>query len=72
MFSIMETRLDITFAMFIVNCFSKNPSQKHRKFMNIILRYMKNSKQRKVTYNGQDGLLIKGYLDSNLAEDLES
>lgn len=41
MFSIIETRSDIGFAISIASCFTKNPSCQHTKILKTILRYIK-------------------------------
>lgn len=72
MFLVVETRPDIAFATSVASCFAKNPGHQHMEAVKTILQYLKGSKDRGITYGGQDKLLIEGYLDSDWAGDTES
>lgn len=72
MFSIVETRPNITFATSVASHFAKNPSHQHTKTVKTILQYLKGSKNREITYKNQSKLKVEGYSDSNWAEDKES
>lgn len=72
MFSMVETRPDIAFAISVASRFAKNPSHQLTEAVNTILRYMKGSRQRDITYGGQDKLLVEGYSDFDWAGDKES
>ncbi len=72
MFSMVETRPDIAFATLVASRYSKNPSHQHTEAVKTILRYMKGSRNRGITYGGQKKLLLEGYSDSDWARDLES
>lgn len=63
-FSIVETRPDISFANSVTYQFAKNPGHPHTKVVKTILRYLKVSKDQEIIYDGQDKLIIKEY--SNL------
>lgn len=52
MFSIVETRPDITFATSVVVWFTKNPSHQYTKVVKIILQYLKSSKEQGITLGG--------------------
>lgn len=67
MFSMVETRPDIAFATSVVSRFSKNPSRQHTEAVKTILRYLKGSRDRGITYGGQERLLPEGYSDSDWA-----
>ena len=69
MFSIVETRPDIAFITSIASRFAKNPGYQHTKVVKTILRYLKGSRKRGITYSSQSKLLVEGYLDSDLAGD---
>ncbi len=71
-FSMVETRPDIAFATSITSRYAKNPSHQHTEAVKTILRYMKGSKHRGITYGGQEKLLVEGYSDSDWAGDLKS
>lgn len=64
-FSIVEIKLDITFATSIASRFTKNNGHQYIKSMKMILRYLKSMKECEIAYSEQSELLIKGYLDSN-------
>ncbi len=72
MFSMVETRPDVAFATSVASRFAKNPGHQHTEFVKTILRYLKGSRDRGITYGGQDELLIEGYSDSDWAGDKES
>lgn len=72
MFSIVETRLDIAFATSVVSRFAKNPGHQHKEAVNTILRYLKGSRDRSVTYGGEKELRIEDYSDSDWAGDKEN
>ena len=65
MFSMVETRPDVAFATSVASRFAKNPGHQHTEFVKTILRYLKGSRDRGITYGGQDELLIEGYSDSD-------
>lgn len=60
MFSIVETRPDIAFAMSVASRFSKNPSHQHVKVVKTIFRLLKDTRDNVTTYEGEEELLIKG------------
>lgn len=60
MFSIVETRPDIAFAMSVASRFSKNPSHQHVKVVKTIFRLLKDTRDNGTTYEGEEELLIKG------------
>ena len=72
MFSMVETRPDIAFATSIASRFAKNPDHQHTEAVKTILRYLKGSREREITYSGQEKLLVQGYSDSDWAGDKES
>ena len=72
MFSMVETRPDIAFATSLVSRFAKNPSHQHTEAVKTILKYLKGSKHRGITYGGDEELKIEGYSDSDWAGDKES
>lgn len=65
MFFIIETRLDIFFAILVVSRFTKNLGYQPTKAVKIIFCYLKSLKSWKITYNSQNKLLIERYFDSN-------
>lgn len=72
MFSMVETRPDIAFATSLVSSFAKNPSHQHIEAVKTILKYLKGSIHRGITYGGSEELKIEGYSDSDWAGDKES
>ena len=64
-FSIMETRLDIAFAISVVSIFAKNLFHQHIEAVEIILQYLKGSKDRSIIYGAQDKLILEVYSDSD-------
>ena len=72
MFSIVETRPDIAFATSVAARFAKNPGHQHTEAVKTILRYLKGSRERGITFGGHDKLLVEGYSDSDWAGDKDS
>ena len=72
MFSMVETRPDISFATSVASRFAKNLGHQHTEAVKTILRYLKSSRDRGITYGGQDKLLVEGYSDSDWAGDKDS
>ncbi len=72
MFSMVETRPDIAFAISIASHFAKNLSHKYTEAVKTILRSIKCLKQQGINYRGQDKLIVKGYSDSDWDGDKES
>lgn len=67
MFFIVEMRPDITFAIFIVSQFTKNPSHQHNKIVKTIFWYLKAPQNIGITYRREQrgDLIIKEYFDFN-------
>lgn len=72
MFSMVETRPDIAFSTSVASRFSKNPSHQHTEAVKTVLKYLKGSRTRGITYGGEEQLKIQGYSDSDWAGDKES
>ena len=72
MFSMVETRPDIAFSTAVASRFSKNLLHQHKKAVKTILKYLKGSKQRGITYGGKKELKIQGYSNSDWAGDKKS
>ncbi len=74
MFSMVETRPDVAFATSVASRFAKNPGHRHMEAVKTILRYLKGSRERGITYGDldQEDLLLEGYSDSDWAGDRES
>lgn len=65
MFSIVETKPNITFATFVVSHLAKNPGYQNTKAVITILQYLKDLNKQEITYGGKSKLLIEGFSDSN-------
>ena len=61
MFSMVETRPDIAFSVAVAARFAKNPSHAHTEAVKTILRYLNGLINRRITYGGEEDLLVKGY-----------
>ncbi len=72
MFSMVETKPDISFATSVASRFAKNLGHQHTEAVKTILRYLKSSRDRGITYGGRDKLLVEGYSDSDWAGDKDS
>lgn len=65
MFLMVKTRPDIAFSTSVASRFSKNLSHQHTEAVKIILRYLKGSRERGITYGGEESLILEGYFDSD-------
>lgn len=72
MFFIVETRPNIAFSTSIVSKFAKNLSCQYTEAIKTILWYLKGSRNRDITYEKQNKLLLKEYFDFNWAGDKKS
>ena len=72
MFSMVKTRPDIAFAIAVATRFAKNPSHAYTEAVKTILRYMKGSINRGITYGDEEKLLIESYSDSDWTGNKES
>ncbi len=61
MFSMVERRPDISFATLVAIRFAKNIGHQHSVAVKTIFLYLKSSRDRGITYGGQDKLLVEGY-----------
>lgn len=69
MHAIVETRVDITFAISMFSRFTKNPSLEHLNAINQILRYQAGSRERGIKFGEEKELKLVGYFDSDWAGD---
>ena len=73
MFSIVETRPDIAFAISVVSQFAKNLSRQYTEAVKTIIRYLKATRSVGITYGREEGeggdLTIKGYSNFDWASD---
>ena len=65
----IQTRIDIAFAISMVSQFAKNSSSKHFNAINQILRYLAGSPEIGITFRGKKELKLIGYSNSNWAGD---
>lgn len=68
----IKTRPDIAFAISVASYFAKNPDYHHIKVVKTILQYLKDSREREITYSGQSRLKVERYSDSDWVENKES
>ncbi len=64
MFLMIETKLNIAFAILVISRFAKNPSHFHTKAVKTILKYFIGAKNQGIIYD-QGILTIEEYLDSD-------
>lgn len=65
----VETQIDIPFAILMVSRFAKNPGLDHFSAVDQILRYLASSQDRGITFGGEPILHLVGYSDSDWAGD---
>ena len=71
-FSMVETKPDISFATSVASRFAKNPGYQHIKALKTIFHYLKSSRDQGISYGGQDKLLVERYSESDWAGDKDS
>lgn len=54
-----KTRLDIAFTNLLISCFIKNLSHKYIKIVKILLKYFKSLKNKRISYDKEEKLIIK-------------
>lgn len=64
-FSMVETRPDITFIISVASRFTKYPNHKHIKTVKTILQYFKDLKEQEITYDKQRIPLVERYSEFN-------
>ena len=74
MFLMVETRPDVTLATSVTSRFAKPPGHQHMEEVKTILKYLKRTRDRGITYGGldQEDFLVKSYSDSDWTSDKES
>lgn len=72
MFSMINTRLNIAYAMFIMSCFTKNLSYQYTEVVKTIVEYFKNFYNWEITFDGEEKLPIMGHLDFDWMSNKES
>ena len=70
MYDMTCTRPDIAHAMRVVSRYMSNPGKQHWEAVKWILRYLRGTKDRVLCFKGK-GLELHGYVDSDLAGDLD-
>lgn len=70
-FSMIETKDNITYATLVVSCFAKNPSHLHSKAVKTVFHYLKATRDVGIIYKREHGEnpIIRGYSDSDWASD---
>lgn len=69
MYAMIETWIDITFAMSIISRFGKNLGPNKFSVVDQILKYLADSPERGIILEGESKLNLVGYLDSDWAGD---
>lgn len=64
-FSIIETKFNITYFIVIIAYFAKKPRYVYIKAVKTIFYYFKRLLNKDIIYKRQDKLLVKRYLDFN-------
>ncbi|MCO5591784.1 hypothetical protein L7F22_045776 [Adiantum nelumboides] len=70
MYAMIATRLDIAFAMRVVDRFMSNPSKKHWEAVKGVLQYLAGTKDKCIRF-GKGKLSVVGYTDADFARDLD-
>ncbi len=68
-YTMVETRIDIAFAMSMVSRFAKNPGPDYFCTVDRILRYLADSLERNITFQGESELNLIKYSDSDWTGD---
>lgn len=62
-YTIVETQIDIAFAILMINCFTKNPGPEYFSAINQILKYLAGSPKRGIIFQRKSKLNLVGYWD---------
>ena len=68
-FTMVKTRLDITFLVAVTACFAENPRHAHIEAIKNIFCYLKTSIDQDITYRAESKIFIDKYLDPDPVED---
>ena len=70
MYAMVSTRPDISHAVGVVSRFMRNPRKAHWEAVKWILRYLKGTSNHVLCFGGNK-VQLQGYIDSDLAGDLD-
>ena len=65
MYAILCTRPDVNLAVSLVGRYQSNPSMEHWTTVKNILKYLKRTKDMFLVYEGDEELVVKGYVDAS-------
>ena len=71
MYTMLQTRPDIAYAIAKLSQFSSNPTEQHHQALKRVLRYLKGTKDLGLTYRKGEQEEIIGWTDSSWACDLD-
>ncbi|GJS91064.1 hypothetical protein Tco_0773700 [Tanacetum coccineum] len=69
MYAMTCTRPDVSFALSMVSQHQQNPGEGHWTAVKNILKYLRNTKDRFLVYNGEEELRVTGYYDASWQTD---
>ena len=72
MYAQVCTRLDISYAIGMLGRYQRNLGMEHQKDANKVMRYLKGTRDYKLTYRRSDPLDMVGYSDPDFASYLDS
>ena len=70
MYLMVCTRPDIAYAVSVLSRFMSNPKEKHWRFVKMLLKYLKTTREYSLIYPNQNTTILTGYSDSDHAGDL--
>ena len=71
MYAMVCTRPNIAHAVGVVSRYMNNPGKEHWKALKGILKYLRGTTT-KTLYFGDSNIVLHGYVDSNMASDIDS
>ena len=71
MYAMVATHPDIAYVVGVVSGYMSNPSKSHWQAIKRILRYLKGTMSKCITY-GRSDLSLQGYCDADMADDLDT
>jgi len=72
MYAMTQTRPDLAFAVSLLSRFASNPSQAYIGAAKRVIRYLKNTRNLGITYNGSQNGDFRGYTDADWVGDHET
>ena len=65
MYAMVATRVDLAYAVWVVSRYMSNPGQKHWEAVKHILKYLRGTKDSRLTFGSNNSTQVEGYTNSD-------